>query len=346
MNKMKQHKKIVMQFIALIFIASGSIIIFNCVVDPLWYLQGNRLAPINYSFNERLSKLNRYYYNRNNYDCIVIGSSVTTMLDASKIQNYRCYNFSFSAGNIKEFKAYLRYTKAIGADLSLVIVGVDYFNFMKLPLDVNVPDAVLKNMAPDNILAAYLSYDAFKLSLKSVLSYSPRPRNYDHKFKGVFINPTSYRPLDALKRNNDRRQFYYRAEPLFNDSVSLYKELRDIFPDANYIGYVPPKSAWDSSKMYLKGYLPNALDVMHEVSGVFDKFYDFSMPTKITIPLNDTYDGFHFGRETNDHVVDAINSGNKKYMYSVNQLSLEDYKYQYTFTVKNFVATHKLKLKD
>ncbi len=49
-------------FIAWLVATTGLIVVacftVNSLVDPLWYLSGNILTNINYSFNERLSKLN------------------------------------------------------------------------------------------------------------------------------------------------------------------------------------------------------------------------------------------------------------------------------------------------
>ena len=53
----------------------------NLLVDPLWHGAGNQLTHVNYAFNERLSKINLYLQRLGQYDCLILGSSRTTLLD-------------------------------------------------------------------------------------------------------------------------------------------------------------------------------------------------------------------------------------------------------------------------
>ena len=118
--------------IHLFLIISGLLIscfLFNIFVDPLWYWKGNQLTQINLPSNERLSKINLFLQQPDNYNCFIFGSSRTTLLNQNEIKGYNCFNFSFSSGNINEFIDYAEYLKHKGYSPELVILGVDGFNF-------------------------------------------------------------------------------------------------------------------------------------------------------------------------------------------------------------------------
>src|SRR3546814_14604320 len=75
----------------------------NAAVDPLWYFSGNRLGATNFAFNERLSKANLIEGHERDYDCVIFGDSRATLLPEQKIAGYRCFNFAFSSGVVREF---------------------------------------------------------------------------------------------------------------------------------------------------------------------------------------------------------------------------------------------------
>src|SRR5260370_29038266 len=100
-------------FIAWLVATAGLIVVacftVNCLVDPLWYLSGNILTNINYSFNERLSKLNRLLPHLRDYDCVIFGTSRATLLPEDKADGYRCFNLAFSDGQATDHLLYPHY---------------------------------------------------------------------------------------------------------------------------------------------------------------------------------------------------------------------------------------------
>src|SRR5438067_12063400 len=75
----------------------------NCLVDPLWYLNGNRVGGINYPFNERLTKLVRLLPRLQDYDCLILGTSRATLLPEQQITQHRCVNLASSDGQVSEY---------------------------------------------------------------------------------------------------------------------------------------------------------------------------------------------------------------------------------------------------
>ena len=108
--------------LAAVLLFSGSILVTNYLVDPLWHFGGNKVTNVNYAFNERVGRLNQLNDNFDDYDCIVFGSSVSTVMDPRKIEGYKCFNFSFSAGDVSEFVVLAKYLQERGFSPKAVFV--------------------------------------------------------------------------------------------------------------------------------------------------------------------------------------------------------------------------------
>src|SRR5271170_3701841 len=123
----------------------------NCLIDPLWYLRGNILTEINYPFNERLAKLNRFLPRMQDYDCIIFGSSRATLLPQNKIEGYHCFNMAFSDGQAGEYLLYARYLRQRGFAPRIVIVDVKREEFIGPEQAPEVPDFIRTGDAPPSI---------------------------------------------------------------------------------------------------------------------------------------------------------------------------------------------------
>src|SRR5260370_9318869 len=97
---MTRSRKRLVTFIGALAATAGLIVAacfaVNCLVDPLWYLRGNILTEINYPFNERLAKLNRFLPRMQDYDCMIFGTSRASLLPEDKAEGYRCFNMAAS----------------------------------------------------------------------------------------------------------------------------------------------------------------------------------------------------------------------------------------------------------
>src|SRR5712691_4952909 len=242
-------------FIAWLVATAGVIVAacftVNCLVDPLWYLSGNILTNINYSFNERLSKLNRLLPHLRDYDCVIFGTSRATLLPEDKAEGYRCFNLAFSDGQASEYLLYADYLIRRGFAPRLLIVDIrrdDLIGPVKPP---DVPDFVATGDAPPSIFATYLSLDALNFSIRTLRGDAPHHRYYDPEFHArleVRSKRHYYNPSVPIKP----------APPPFDvhpERAQLYIQLRQKFPTARAIAYLPPESAWRIAAFSLTGEL-------------------------------------------------------------------------------------------
>jgi hypothetical protein len=294
---------------------AGTIIVvlaLNCLVDPLWYFQGNRLTHKNFAFNERQAKLNQLLRAPGQYDCLIFGSSRTTLLSASAFSGYRCFNLSFSGGQVEDFIAYAEYLEHLGMRPKLIIVGVDGFNFLRSGRDApTIPEYVLKKLPPPGFLKTYLSIDSLRMTWRTIRGSSKMPRYYDDHFE-VLIRKDAprFRPEKSLEGEGLRRADTEerKKRTYWPDNAVLYAKLVSVFPDARAIGYVPPISAWHISDMEKNGVLGGYIDALANTAPIFREFIDFSVPSPITSRTDITYDGSHYHPSVNLLIARALQS--------------------------------------
>ena len=310
-------------FFALVGSSCLGTFLINTLVDPLWHFNGNTIRDENYSFNERISKTNQYLKNPEQYDCLIFGSSRTTLLNQELIDGKTCFNFSFAAGRIEEFLAYAQWISKKGNTPDHVIVAIEYLNFKDLGLNRSVenslPPFIREDTYPPHFLQSYLSLESLWFSVKTLLSDSPRPRLYDGSFNGVIKeNPPVYQPVISSSRATVKA-----------DADGPYQALAEIFSEADFVGYVPPLSPWIvASKSETE--INNFLESVYRISRFVQPLYDFSAPQAITRDTDSTYDGSHYSLEVNQLIAESINKQAPTFGVRVDLMTREDY-FQYYY---------------
>jgi len=281
---------------------AGLCLVVNLLVDPLWYLHGNVVTGVNFAFNERVAKINQFLPRMQDYDCLIMGSSRTTLLPERRFSEHRCFNLAFSGGRINEFLLYAEYLRARGFAPSLLIIGVDPFNFHGPMPDPDVPDFVRRGADPPSLMRTYLSLDALGFSIRTLKGDSPHHRYYDRDLNcRILARARAYHPPRVLTP-------FPEPSDVHTERAALYLQLRNVFPAAHAIGYVPPVSAWTIGRISLSGDLGGYLTALARVAAAFDEFLDFGIPSAITATTSDTYDGSHYSEAVNAQIAAALQS--------------------------------------
>jgi len=305
---MTQGRKRLRRFIVWLVAAAAVVVAgcftVNCLVDPLWYLRGNLLTGINYPFNERLAKIIRFVPRMADYDCVIFGTSRATLLPENEVKGYRCYNLAISDGQVSEWLLYADYLRQRGFAPKLMLVEFKGGDLVGPAHPTEVPDFVRSGAAPPSILITYLSLDAFDFSIRTLQGDAPHHRYYDAEFgaqlekrsKKHYYNPTL--PITAMPPPSD----------VHPERAEQYVALRQKFPMAKAIGFVPPESAWRMAAFSLTDGFDEYLGAVSRVAAAYDEFLDFSIPSKMTESKNpaDTYDGIHYSRAVNGRVLAAL----------------------------------------
>ena len=318
-----------------IFILLGSVAAINWTIDPLWYRYGNILTGKNFAFNERISKTNLFLRTKDeaDYNCIILGSSRVIALRASNFERDRCFNYALKGGEIPDFVNYAESLKKEGIDPEIVYIGVDGLNFVEKERKKQEPLNSLDTLATKSPIEAYLSADVLLFSAMTLLGVSPDPGNYyDRNFEPVdFANP----PVDTPA-------FYKPASSQRCDlsAVEIFANLRNTFPNAKFVGYVPPISAWSMiNDTYDRDLMDCYLIAFHQLSESYDEMYDFSAPSEITKDPSNTFDGSHYSVTVNNEIAKIMQGeegGN--FGIRVDKYSFDEYRNLYREKLKNFLA--------
>lgn len=301
-------------------------LVLSLVIDPLWYHQGNRLTHKNIGFNERVSKLNRLLADPDAYDCIIFGSSRTTLLNEPYFEQSNCINLAVSLGMVGEFVAFAEYLGDRGIRPATVYIGVDGFNFFTADVTQTVPDYVLDGSDPPHWLRSYLTLDALEFSIRGLLGKSPVPRFYTADFT-VDIEPGRrvYSP-DAADLRPGTERAVPPARPYYPDHLALYQRLLDIYADSDVRFYVPPISLWRVDDFYRRGEIDGYLSSIHAVAQLGRPLLDFSVPSSLTIDPMRTYDGSHYDLAANRSIAQALETLACDLCLPVHGLSLAGYR--------------------
>lgn len=341
---MLSYKKFVQIFLAIVLLILSLIISVNIYVDPLLYFGGNKQSGLNANYNSRISKTILYSQSDKNYNCIIFGSSTAMYMHASEFKDYRCFNFSVSSGNIVESVKIAEYIKKFGKEPSIVIVGVDAFNFKRNYLKpTSLPEEILNQTTTKIFWERYISLNVFLFSIKDLFGMLERNAQYDvvtGDFSQIVMD--EFKP-DNIVTNRKEPNPNWKYNVVYKDSIVHYKRLREIFPEADFVGYMPHKSLWDIARIEFLGGTDNTLEVMYEVSKVFDRFYDFTVASKVTSdPLN-TPDGFHYDMKTLIDVINVIEEQVASYSLAVHTMSRGEYMRDYKKALDDFIVHYNLK---
>lgn len=315
------------------FLLLGSVAGVNWLIDPLWYSHGNILTGQNFAFNERITKTNLFLRTKDkvNYDCIIIGSSRVTALRPSEFKNKKCFNYALKGGEIPDFVNYAKFIQEQGVKPKIVYIGVDGMNFVEKQR-TEQPPLDIKSLATQSPLQAYLSSDVLLFSAMTILGLSPDPGNYyDKNFEPVdFESPPTYTP-----------EFYKPLEPQRCDlaSVKAFADLRQVFPDAKFVGYVPPISAWSIiNDTYNRNLVDCYLLGYHQLAQTYDAMYDFTAPSVITKNPDNTFDGSHFSVKVNNQIAAVLQGkSGEDIEIRVDQYSFDEYRKIYRQKLRDFL---------
>jgi hypothetical protein len=300
------------------------IIGLNLLVDPLWYFSGTRIGTHNYWLNDRTSKVNLIRQNPDAYDCLIFGSSVTTLLNAKSIEGYKCFNAAFSAATAEELRIYARYLKGMGVAPRLVIVDLGPADLRaKRPSAPEMPEFILEGRSPAPAFLAYLSFDVFWFSVRSALGMIERGSWYTPEFVVRQVTPKKpIGPAGALAATGHFDDFGQEV-------LAVYAEVLDTWPEARKIGYVSFVNAWVVLAWKKTGRIKRYLSTVYAASEMFDEFYDFSAPSKITMDLSLTNDGFHFSEVANGLIAARLSERNSSIGLAVDGYSYAEFREAY-----------------
>jgi hypothetical protein len=334
-------------YFLLVFISAflvGSVIFsINYLIDPLWYFGGNKVHAKNFIFNERVSKGNLYLRDASKYNCVIFGSSRAIPLDAKSIEKFNCFNFAFSGANIKEIAHYARYVRRYSPNIKLVILGVDEINFVDRDLTSHVPDFIRLLGKPPSHYSTYTSLNIFRFSFSALFGVTRHRQYYGPDFTARILSGNNdFSPPVEISENYLNRYNIRSTDICGDQNIRYLKNLRKIFAGVEIWGYVPPVYADLPAYLRLSDKLDRCLMAIYESAQLFDRFYDFSVPSTTTGDPRNTYDGEHFLPTVQNMIGERFNGLPGRFGLDLHQLGFYQYQKTYERETDRYIAyTHK-----
>lgn len=302
--------------------------LINSLVDPLWYFKGNQITGINPPWNERIAKTNLFLGSHENYDCLLLGTSRSTLFDTALLTQNRCFNYSFSGGKVEEYINYAAYLGDRGIQPKKIYVEIELSSFNRRE-EPQIFDAVSDTLP---VYRAYLfSGNVLQLSIRSLTQAYDFARLYDQNFRGILSDDI---PDFEPEFSTDWEQ--KECDP---KRIEMFQTLRQIFPEASVIGFVAPVSGWYVfNDSYVSGLLNCQLAGVHQVARFFDHVYDFTVPSAVTTRTDNTYDGNHYYPRVYRRVAKTLEGNLSNFGIHVNELGLNDYRTLYFNRLNQFLV--------
>jgi hypothetical protein len=293
---------------------SSVVFLVNFLVDPGWKRGGGVLGR-NIMTNERHSKVNLFLARESPSDCLILGSSRTALLHGDRIEDQSCFNFSFSGASFRGYLEYARWFSHYSDPTHLVIVGVDGYNLKPVPPDDPATYNFIRDLErPPSLFREYVTIGSLRLSIANLFGITDYHRGYDTRLRGiVFEEAPHWVPPDISPVEEVPHHFLRHLGPFSEDAVEPLKRLRSMFPDASFIGYVPPIHPFFFEQMRARGELRGYLDAVFAASRVFDRFFDFSIPSEPNANSAYTYDGSHYRAAVNEKIAEVLNGADADY---------------------------------
>ena len=295
----------------------------NILVDPLWYLKGNKITKVNYTFNERFTKFNLFYFINKDikYDCIIFGSSISTTINDKEFKRNKCFNFSFSAGGIHEYLVYLEYLEFLDLlpdkiYLELpIIVNKQHLKYFE-SLNDKFPNIKKIAFIPP-ISTKYLiniSLENFKIKKKQ--SIPKIKEDYSLDLIPNFIKNKT-QPEQYWKHYFSLNSFSLSIRNLFKISnyTNAYDKDFSSFVRRNKIGkFNNDLEELKLSDIVIKEVINNRLKLIK----YFDEVYDFSLPNTFINDPSNTYDGSHYFKNFISNLADFMENSNLEFGSAIN----------------------------
>lgn len=322
---MKAYLRIYALTVLILLLIVGSI---NFAIDPLWYAGGNQVSHLNPPWNERITKTNLLLNHAQDYDCVLLGTSRSTLFDTAELKQNRCFNYSFSGGKLEEFVNYAKYLKEKGIEPQKLYVEVELDSFDRRRNPRSFP-AVTDPLPWYR--AYFFSADVLQLSLRTLTQDYDFARLYDRTFRGILSDD-----IPTYEPEFSNQQKPKSCDP---DRISFYQQLKQTFPNTQLIGFIAPVSAWF---VYNNSYSPSLLDCqlagIYQAAALFDAMYDFAVPSAITSRTDNTYDGNHYYPIVYQQVASVLEGRTANFGVNIKQLALSDYQALYKQQIKTFLT--------
>ena len=286
-----------------------------------------------------MSKFNHFYYGKNdvNYDCLLFGSSVSTTINQEKFKKNTCFNFSFSAGGIKEHLVYLEYLKFLNLLPEII--------YLELPNHISNKNlkyySLLRKNFPSLEIVSYFP----PVSTKQLFSNTSLVRNDLNENENENEDKDLIPEFIKEVKKPDRFWKHYVSFNSFSLSIKSLIHLSNYTNayDKNFISFVRRNKVGKprlniEKHLISENYINHLAHERMQVLQYFNKTFDFSVPNKAINNEVNTYDGSHYYENFMNKLPIIMETSNLEFGLIVND---NNYKKQFISSVNLYFKNKK-----
>lgn len=273
----------------------GSFLI-NTIVDPYNFF-GFKTTDFIISSNERNIKTAYLSNNRGIFDAVLIGSSRSSYIDASKYKKYNMFNYSVSGISIDEYLPYLKFFEKTQGLPKLIILSLDFYNSNENYENVFKPDEIIS--CGESKLKILLDYMKIKNAYVSLNMLASEPDNYKIYYTRQLIKKRSVEEDcsltdEVIKKTILESRSDFKKYTMRKDYKEKLIQVRESFPHSTIVVLICPIY---SSLTQAINQMVGPLDYQNwisEIQTVFSHCYDFNKDSVIVNNPKNFFDASHF----------------------------------------------------
>ena len=215
------------RFLIFVFLGLGAvaavIIPLNMYTDIYGLFRAARGRPVTVYGEERVAKyLHSFRYIPENFDGVILGSSVSAILDARDFEGYRIYNASIDGGNVEDLKPIAENIFKKGR-LKVTIICVHRYltNDHNQKTDLITPKEYWGALGSPQLLTAYVSRMAIGLGLVRARYDEYGTKHFASDPDSSRVRTTISEAVSGIERGTESVGNYY-IDPV------AFAELRDV----------------------------------------------------------------------------------------------------------------------
>lgn len=304
--------------LVLIAVCLLPIAVFNYLIDPMWtFGSNNKYNQVQTVINERQQKTNYLYFNNDQYDTLLIGSSRSTYINQNEFSNRKVFNYAVADLSFKDYNHMIEFAKSQkGFNVDTIIIGVDFFktSIAQTSTDSNFHTYIDQAKEPFYRYKSLLSLD--------VLDYSRH--NYNLSKVGEVVEPRNYnrnnvaeaaqidseeKEKETVEKISKFRNVFYKDEKYeynkeFKDMLEMIKKNN---PDTEFILFTTPIYSGLFDALIEEGRYPDYVRWLEDITEVFGEVHHFMYPNSVTNNIENYFDGHHFYPNVGSMIAHVIN---------------------------------------
>ncbi len=305
------HKKFCFYFFYFFSSLVALSVCINFIVDPYNFFNQAVTDFISVS-NERNIKFVHLQNNSQKYNSVLIGSSRSSYIDASKLHKYKMFNCSVSGISIDEYLPYLKFFEKTQGTPKLIILSLD-FHATNLNIQGNIDPKITLRYAVSKI-KQLIDYAKIKISYLSLRLLLNTQENFNDYYTRDFIKKRVNQEKKLDKENIKSTLGYYGKNCVNNyryrdDYKDMLTKIKESFPNSRIIVLICPihESLFEFQKKISGETIYNRW--LLDIKDVFEFLYDFNEDKAMINNLGNFFDPAHFYPFVGDQLIASIAKG-------------------------------------